>query len=111
MTMKCYNCEKAKLQKKKVEYKQFGISLGMFDALLCSNCNETVFEGRVSEHIEKKAKEKGVWGLSRKTKIGTSGTALDIKLPKHIAEFFHLKKGQEVIIEPSGQNKIEITLI
>jgi hypothetical protein len=109
--MKCYVCGKADFVKKKVEYIQFGKSFGMFDALVCLKCNETLFEGHVSEQIEKKAKELGVWSLAKKTRIGTSGSSLDVKLPKQIAEFLGLKKGQEVVIEPVKKNKIEITVM
>ncbi len=70
-----------------------------------------IVEGHVSEQIEKKAKELGVWALARKTRIGTSGSSLDVKLPKQIADFLGLKKGQEVVIEPVKKNKIEITVM
>jgi len=99
------------MMKKKVEYKQYDISLGKFDALVCPKCNEIVFEGDVSEQIEVKAKKLGIWGLARKTKIGTSGSSLDVKLPKHIVDFLKLRKGQEVIIEPVATNRIGITLV
>ena len=97
--------------KEKIEYVQIGISLGKFDAYVCPACGEKLFEGHVSEQIEKRAKELGVWGLARKTSIGTSGSSLDVKLPKSIAEFLQLKKGQEVVVEPRNKRKIEITLI
>ncbi len=109
--MECYKCEKAHFTKKKVEFIQLGISLGKFDALVCPVCEETVFEGSVSKKIEAKAKEAGIWGLARKTHIGTSGSSLDVKVPKAIAEFLSLKKGQEVLIEPLEKNKIEITVM
>jgi len=108
--MNCPLCEKSGLVKKKVDYFQFGINMGKFDALVCEHCHETIFEGKVSEQIEKKAKELGVWGLAKKTKIGTSGSSLDVKVPKQIAEFLNLQKGQDVIIEPIGKKKIEITI-
>jgi len=109
--MECYKCGKANLVKKKVDFVQFGISLGKFDALVCQVCEETIFEGAVSKQIEAKAKEAGIWGLARKTHIGTSGSSLDVKVPKVIVDVLKLKKGQEVIIEPTGKNKIEITLV
>ncbi len=109
--MECYKCEKAEFNKKKVEFIQFGISLGKFDALVCPSCEETVFEGSVSKQIEIKAKEAGIWGLARKTHIGTSGSSLDVKVPKVIVDFLNLKKGQEAIIEPVTKNKIEITVV
>ena len=109
--MKCIQCEKEEMIPKKVEYIQFGRSFGKFDALFCSRCGETLFESSASEQIQKKAKELGVWGLAKKVRIGTSGSSLDVKLPKAIAEFLKLKKGQEVIIEPKERNKLEITLV
>lgn len=109
--MKCVTCEKAEMTKKKVEYIYLGESLGWFDALVCPKCNEILFEGSVSVQIEQKAKALGLWGLARKSKVGTSGTSLDIKLPKQIAEFLGIKKGQEIIIEPRTKNKIEITVV
>ncbi len=108
--MKCTSCEKSELTRKKVEYIQFGIALGKFDALVCPSCGETLFEGSASEQIEKKAKELGIWGLARKARIGTSGTSLDVKLPKQIADFMELKKGQEIVIAPADKRKIEITV-
>ena len=109
--MKCVNCEKSQMIKKKVNYSQFGIVLGKFDAFVCPLCDETLFEDSVSQQIEEKAKKFGIWGLAKKTKIGTSGSSLDVKLPKQIADFLKLKKGQEVIVEPSAKNKIEITVV
>lgn len=109
--MKCLICEKGRLQRKRVEYAQFGIPLGKFEALVCKNCEETIFEGKTSEQIETLAKEKGLWGLARKTVIGTSSSSLDVKIPKPIVDFLGLEKGREAVIEPLGRNKIEITLI
>ena len=98
--MECYKCGKAHFAKKKVEFMQLGVSLGKFDALVCPICDETVFPGPVSKQIEAKAKEAGIWGLARKTHIGTSGSSLDVKVPKVIVEALKLRKGQPVIIEP-----------
>lgn len=109
--MECYKCEKGKFVRKKVDFVQFGISLGKFDAQVCSICEETIFEGTVSKQIEAKARVAGIFGLARKTRIGTSGSSLDVKVPKAIAEILKLKKGQEVIIEPTAKNKLEITLV
>ncbi|HLC74495.1 MAG TPA: hypothetical protein VJH88_01420 [Candidatus Nanoarchaeia archaeon] len=106
--MKCFTCGKAELEKKKIEYKQFDVSFGKFDALVCPVCEETAFDGNVSEQIEKKAKELGLWGLAAKTTIGTSGNALDVKIPKSIIEFMKIKKGQVVIIEPIDQKRLQV---
>ena len=109
--MKCITCEKGEMVKKKIEYTQLGHTLGKFDAFVCTQCGETLFEVSTSAQIEKRAKELGIWGLAKKMRIGTSGSSLDVKLPKSIVDFLKLKKGQEVIIEPKEKNKLEITLI
>ncbi len=106
----CDECGKGKFVKKKVDYALAGVNLGKFDAWVCSNCKETIFEGKESIKIETKAKEQGIWGLAAKTRIGTSGTALDVKLPRAIVNFMKLKKGKEVIIEPIDKNKLQITI-
>ena len=56
------------------------------------------------------AKEKGLWGLQAKTKIGRAGTTLDIRLPKRIIKFLDLKKGKEVEIYPEGKNKLVVSI-
>lgn len=58
----CDECGKRKFTKKKIDYILVGTNLGKFDALVCSNCKETIFEGKESSKIEAKAKKIGVWG-------------------------------------------------
>ncbi|MBS3152237.1 hypothetical protein J4230_02395 [Candidatus Woesearchaeota archaeon] len=106
----CDECRKGKFIKKKIDYILVGINLGKFYAWVCSNCGETIFEGKESLKIENKAKQQGVWGLAAKTKIGTSGTALDVRFSRAIVNFMKLKKGKEVVVQPIDKNKIQITV-
>ncbi len=108
--MKC-DCGKNELKKKEVDYILLGQNLGKYPAMVCDSCNETVFYGEDLEKIEKKAKEKGIWGISAKTRIGTSGNALDVKLPKLIVDFLGIKKGQEVLIEPIDKHRFRVDLL
>ena len=85
--MQCDECNKGTLQHKKVDYVLLGVNLGKFEALVCSSCGETIYDGETFKQIEKIAKQKGIWGISGKTTIGTSGNALDVKLPKALIEF------------------------
>ena len=110
MKEKCYICEKGNLRKEKVDYKLYGISLGKFNAEVCSKCGETFFDESVSKKMTEIAKKKGLWGLQTKTKIGQSGTTLDIRLPKRVIDFFNLKKGKEVEVYPEGKNKLVISI-
>ncbi|MBI2668637.1 hypothetical protein HYX14_02230 [Candidatus Woesearchaeota archaeon] len=109
--MKCDECGKGMLRESKVDYILLGQNLGKFDALVCDHCQETIFLGETLDLIEQKAKEKDLWGIAAKTRIGTSGNALDVKLPKQIVNFLHLKKGQEVLIEPIDQKKFQVAIM
>ena len=110
MKEKCYICENGSLRKGKVDYILYGVSIGKFDAKICDKCRETFFDEQVSKKMTEIAKKKGLWGLQAKTKIGQSGTTLDIRLPKKFIEFFNLKKGKEVEIYPEGKNKLIISI-
>ena len=108
--VKCDECKKGELKQKAVDYNVLGIYLGKFRALVCTNCKETIFEADSMDAIEKAAKAKGVWGLAAKTRIGTSGHSLDVRLPKSLAEFLELRKGQEVMIEPMDKKRFQVIL-
>ncbi len=105
----CWECGKEML-KKSVEYKLHGVLLGKFPAFVCEACKETIFSEKTSKAITAIAKQKGLWGLQAKTKVGQAGKTLDIRLPKKIIEFMRLKKGVEVTITPENKNKITITI-
>ena len=110
MPEKCYMCEKGNLENKKVEYKLYGVSLGKFKAKVCDKCGEVFFDENTSKRMTAIAKERGLWGLQTKTKIGQAGTTLDIRLPKKIIEFLSLEKEKEVEIYPEGKNKLVISI-
>ena len=110
MKQKCYICEKGTLRKEKVDYKLYGVELGKFNAEVCDKCSEVFFDEEVSKKMTQIAKKKGLWGLQTKTKIGQSGTTLDIRLPKRIIDFFNLRKGKEVEVYPEGKNKLVISI-
>ncbi len=107
----CDECKKGILKRKKVDYELLGSNLGKVDALVCSSCGETIFEADAMHAIEKAAKAKGVWGIAAKTKIGTSGNALDVKIPKSLVQFLSLKKGQDVVVEPIDKKRFQVAII
>lgn len=108
---KCDECGQGTVKQKKVDYLLLGQNLGKYDAVVCDHCQETIFSGETFHLIEKKAREKGIWGIAAKTRIGTSGNALDVKLPKSIVDFMHLQKGQEVLIEPLDERKFQVNVV
>ena len=69
MRTKCDECG-GKIIKKKIEYCIFGVSLGKFTADVCEKCGETCFDENTSRKMTQIAKEKGLWNLETKTKVG-----------------------------------------
>ncbi|HLC64906.1 MAG TPA: hypothetical protein VJI46_02145 [Candidatus Nanoarchaeia archaeon] len=109
MRTKCEECG-GKIAKKNVDYSIFGTSLGKFPAEVCSKCGETCFEEETSRKMTQIAKERGLWKLETKTKIGKVGDALDVRFNKRLAEFLNLKKGEEVTIYPESKNRVVIEI-
>ena len=103
---KCYSCEQGELQSKKVPYTLYGEAIGLFKADVCNRCHEIFFDEKTSKEITAATKAKGLWGLGGRTKIGQAGNTLDIRLPKKVIDFLHLKKGEEVTIYPESKNKL-----
>ena len=108
--MKCYICEKGDLTKVKQAYRLYGEYLGDFEAETCSKCGEIFYNEETSRKMTEVAKARGLWGLNAESKIGQSGTTLDIRLPKKIIEFMNIKKGETVKIYPEDKRRLVVEL-
>ncbi len=108
--MKCTTCNIGTYEKRKTSYDFLGERIGTFDALVCNNCRETLFESAASDKIETEVKRRGLWGLRARSKVSKVGNALDVRIPKALAGFFSLKKGQEVILEPVDKTRLQIVV-
>ncbi|MEK6904878.1 MAG: hypothetical protein AABX24_00600 [Nanoarchaeota archaeon] len=106
--MKCTNCNMGNYEPKKISYLFLGETIGKFEALVCNHCGETLFESAASDNIEAEVKRRGLWGLRARSKVSEVGNALDVRIPKALAKFLSLKKGQEIILEPIDKNKLQI---
>ncbi len=104
--MKCPICEKGTLKKGKIKEHMFGIFLGEFPADICSKCKESFTDAETTRKIEEIAKDKGVWGIGKKTKITKTGNSLAVRIPKEIADFLKLKEGKDAYIHPEGKNLV-----
>ena len=107
--MSCPICN-GKLKLTKLEYSFYDIPFGKFDAEVCQKCGEIFFTEEASDRIDEIAKEKGLWGLEKRSKISYSGNSLIVRIPKEIAEFMDLMKGQEIEIHPEGKKKIVVEI-
>jgi len=93
---------KGRLRKGKIREEMFGTFLGEFPADVCEKCGESFTDSETTLKIEKIAKKKGLWGLGVKTKIAKTGNSLAVRIPVKIADFLHLKEGDEAYMHPDG---------
>ncbi len=99
-----------KYEQKKVPYIFLAETIGVFEALVCNHCGETLFESAASDGIEAEVKRRGLWGLRARSKVSEVGNALDVRIPKNLAKYLSLKKGKEVILEPIDKNRLQIII-
>jgi len=106
--VKCPICRKGDLTKEKRKSELYGFSLGEYLAEACPVCGEVFWSEEDVASMEKKAKEKGIWGLEQRAKISIAGNSLIVRIPQKLAKFLRLRKGTEVIIHPYGKDKLLI---
>lgn len=105
--MKCIICGGQTINKK-VDYKEFGISLGSFKTDICKKCGEAYFDEKTVEVIQNKSKQLGLFGLAKKVNVAEVGNSIAIRIPKEIAKFLNLKKGKEVTIFPENKHEMRV---
>ena len=103
----CEECG-GKVVKKNVDYIHLGQLIGKFDAEVCMQCGEKVFNEEVFDKIEQIIRKKGLWGLAAKAKVNKLGNSVAITINKKIADFVNLKKGEEVRVYPEDKHRIVI---
>ena len=108
--MECPICD-SKMKMLKKEFSIYDVSLGKFDAEYCDKCDETFFTEESTDEIERIAKEKGLWGLERTSKISYSGNSLIVRIPEDIKRALDLKKGKEVRIHPEGKKRLVVDIV
>src|SRR3989338_3246931 len=97
---KCPMCTKGKLVQAKEKKTFFGVELGTFPVEICNRCGETFTDENVMEEIEKNAKEKGIWGLGKQSKVTKTGNSLAIRIPKQLARYLGITENGEVYMHP-----------
>ncbi len=68
--IKCTECEGSYV-KKKVPYDYLGQRIGVYPALVCNKCGDTMFERPACQAMEKELKRRGLWGLRRQKELET----------------------------------------
>ncbi len=108
--MGCPVCE-GRLRRSRREYAYNDISLGEFEADVCQRCGEVFFTEAASDEIDRLARERGVWGIEARTKVSYSGNSLIVRIPKEVAEFMGLERGDGVRIHPEGKRRFVVELM
>jgi DNA repair exonuclease SbcCD ATPase subunit len=108
LMVKCPVCGRGELRKEKRKSELYGFSLGEYMAEVCPCCGEIFWSEEDVALMEKKAREKGIWGLEQRAKIAVAGNSLIVRIPQKLAKFLRLKKGTEVIIHPQDKDKLLI---
>lgn len=106
----CPICEKGTLKPVKEKHVLFGVDLGTYPGEKCFECGEVFTDSSVIQKIEAVAKQKGIWGLGKKTKISRTGNSLAVRIPKEVADYLKLKEGTEAYIHPE-KNKLVIEVV
>lgn len=101
----CPVCEKGTLKKQLVRERMYGVDLGTFPANVCSACGETFTDEKTTLAIQEVAKQKGIWGIGRRTKITRTGNSLAVRIPKALALALDMKEGTEAYVY-SQKNKL-----
>ncbi|MFH0816623.1 MAG: AbrB/MazE/SpoVT family DNA-binding domain-containing protein [Methanobacteriota archaeon] len=105
---KCPVCGKGSLKKAQVEESMFGVPLGRYQGEVCDCCGESFLDETAMRKIEARAKELGIWGLSKNLKLIKTGNSLSVRIPAKIARFLELSEGKDVVLYPDGKKRIVV---
>ncbi len=93
------------------EIEFFGINFGIKKIEMCAKCGDKYISDEVYEEVEKKAKERGLFGLERKVKVTKSGNSLVLRLPPDIIKFAGIKYKDILSILPIEKGRFEIKVL
>jgi hypothetical protein len=105
---KCPVCGKAALRKEVRKSELYGFDLGDYLAEVCPSCGEVFWQEADVKKMEQVARKLGIWGLEQTTRVGVAGNSLIVRVPKSLARFIGLKKGEAVSVHPLGRDKLLI---
>ncbi len=108
--MKCTECD-GTLEKKMARFIDLGVDLGEFPALVCNKCGERFYPDKSAAKIQQRQKDKGLWGLESRTRVGKYGNSLSIRISKKLAEFLKIDKGQTVEVIPKGAGEFLVRIV
>ena len=104
----CAVCGKPAMKTMMRKSELYGFELGRYPAKVCASCGEVFWKESDVRKMEERAKKMGIWGLEHRTKVAVAGNSLMVRIPRSIAKFIGLKKGETVSVHPLGRGKLLI---
>jgi len=104
----CPVCGRSGMKREMRKSEFYGFDLGRYSAEVCASCGEVFWKETDVKKMEERAKKLGIWGLEHRTKVAVAGNSLMVRIPKSIAKFIGLKKGETVSMHPLGRDKLLI---
>lgn len=98
-----------KLKSKKDKVVIEGVDCGKLEVEYCEKCSEEYLPEESMAVVERKLKEKNLWGIRRKeVKFWPSGNSVTIRIPTEVSRRLRLKDAKKGYLIEEGTNKIVI---
>jgi hypothetical protein len=98
---------KVKWKKDKVVVE--GVDCGVLAVEVCDKCGEEYLPEESMAVVEKKLKQRNLWGVKRKeVKFWPSGNTVTLRIPTEVSRRLHLTQVKKGYLTEEGDNKIVI---
>ena len=98
-----------KIRWAKEKVMQQGVDCGVLDVEICDKCGEMYLPDWSMLEVEKKLKEKGLWGMERKEiKFWRSGNSVILRLPTKMTYEFGLDNVKKGNVYKEGENRFVV---
>ena len=97
------DCDKCSIRMKKTAMKLEGFKVRAWQ---CPKCNDTLLHPEDTQRVL-------VFNKLRKgipVKVGSLGRSLIMRIPKEVAVFYNISKGNELVMKAEEPNKLKIAL-
>ena len=110
--MKCGCGTQAKNIKTDLDLFDGEVIIKNVDGYYCPKCKEEIFTSDQAEIARGKLKDTlpGFEAFKTRKKVAMIGNSFSIPIPKDVADFVHLKKGEEIRITVKSRNRLIVDI-
>ncbi|MBW2975425.1 hypothetical protein KY366_06920 [Candidatus Woesearchaeota archaeon] len=88
---------------------QSGVDCGVLDVEICDRCGNMYLPDDSMKSVEKKLKERGLWGTKRReVKFWKSGNSVTVRFPTDMTHELGLDRVKKGFAYQDGENKLTI---